>query len=194
MIEGIKVIGNLRPDDRRKGSNVPRDQHIVISVGGVSAAITAKYNQHAFNIMDNEVLGWTRGEQGNIVDYHAVDVANTVTSAKRENTQNYVLTTADTVERERVQPYGAGIPTIMYDENGLRQIDNEYRIRRLTPRECFRLMGVGEPEIDKLLASGISDTQLYHLAGNSIVVNCLASIWRQLFVGNSNKYQQTELF
>lgn len=37
------------------------------------------------------VLGWTRDEKGNVVDRHPVEVANAVTSAKRDNTQNYVI-------------------------------------------------------------------------------------------------------
>ena len=69
-----------------------------------------------------------------------------------------------------------------------------YRIRKFTPRECFRLMGVSEPDIDTLLSCGISNSQLYKLAGNSIVVNCLAAIFRQLFIGNQNKNQQLEIF
>ena len=72
--------------------------------------------------------------------------------------------------------------------------ENNYRIRKLTPRECFRLMGVQEQDIDILLHSGISNSQLYKLAGNSIVVNTLAAIFRQLLIGNFNKVQQTELF
>lgn len=55
------------------------------------------------------------------------------------------------------------------------------RIRRLTPTECFRLMGMKDNEIKKLVKSGISDTQLYKLAGNSIVVNVLTEIFTQLF-------------
>lgn len=55
------------------------------------------------------------------------------------------------------------------------------RIRRLTPTECFRLMGMKDNEIKKLVNSGISDTQLYKLAGNSIVVDVLAAIFGQLF-------------
>ena len=70
----------------------------------------------------------------------------------------------------------------------------DYRIRKLTPRECFRLMGVCEPDIDTLLSAGISNSQLYKLAGNSIVVNCLAGIFRQLFIGNLNDAQQLEIF
>lgn len=73
-------------------------------------------------------------------------------------------------------------------------VHNNYRIRKLTPRECFRLMGVSEPDIDTLLSAGISNSQLYKLAGNSIVVNCLAAIFYQLFIGNQNKNQQLEIF
>lgn len=53
-------------------------------------------------------------------------------------------------------------------------------IRRLTPRECFRLMGWKDTDIDRAFASDISDTQLYKMAGNSIVVNCLTRIFENL--------------
>jgi len=45
----------------------------------------------------------------------------------------------------------------------------KFRIRKLTPRECFRLMGVDDADIDKMQAAGISNSGLYKLAGNSIV-------------------------
>lgn len=61
-------------------------------------------------------------------------------------------------------------------------IDTEYRVRKLTPRECFRLMGMREDDIDKIQQAGISDTQQYKMAGNSIVVNVLEGIFRNLFV------------
>lgn len=54
-------------------------------------------------------------------------------------------------------------------------------IRRLTPRECFRLMGLKDNDIDKIQATGISDTQQYKMAGNSIVVNVLEVIFKNLF-------------
>lgn len=57
-----------------------------------------------------------------------------------------------------------------------------YRIRKLTPRECFRLMGLREDDIDKIQQAGISNTQQYKMAGNSIVVNVLEGIFRNLFV------------
>ena len=79
-------------------------------------------------------------------------------------------------------------------ESALRQIGTDYRIRKLTPRECFRLMGVRDEDIDTIQAAGISRTQQYKMAGNSIVVNCLAAIFRQLFIGNFNEAQQTEIF
>ena len=57
----------------------------------------------------------------------------------------------------------------------------EYWIRKLTPRECFRLMDVPEHHIDRLLSADISNSQLYRLAGNSIVVACLYHIFRKMF-------------
>lgn len=56
-----------------------------------------------------------------------------------------------------------------------------FRIRKLTPRECFRLMSVSEENIDKIQAAGISNTQQYKMAGNSIDVNTLSKIFEQLF-------------
>lgn len=55
-----------------------------------------------------------------------------------------------------------------------------YRIRKLTPTECLRLMGVSNVYIRKMRASGISDTQLYKMAGNSIVVPVLEGIFRNI--------------
>ena len=56
-------------------------------------------------------------------------------------------------------------------------------IRKLTPSECFRLMGCDEPTIAKLTDpnNGISKSQQYKMAGNSIVVACLAGIFGNLF-------------
>jgi len=50
------------------------------------------------------------------------------------------------------------------------------RIRRLTPRECFRLQGVSDYITDKLIAAGISDTQMYRAAGDACTVNVIYEI------------------
>lgn len=59
--------------------------------------------------------------------------------------------------------------TTVQKDNLLMEYFTNYRIRKLTPRECFRLMGVPEDDIDKIQAAGISKTQQYKMAGNSIV-------------------------
>ena len=60
--------------------------------------------------------------------------------------------------------------------------NGDFRIRKLTPRECFRLMGMRDDDIDKIQGAGISNTQQYKLAGNSIVVNVLEAIFKNLFM------------
>jgi DNA (cytosine-5)-methyltransferase 1 len=69
-----------------------------------------------------------------------------------------------------------------------------YRIRKLTPREVFRLMGVSETDIDKIQAAGISNSQQYKMAGNSIVVDVLEHIFRKLFVDRAQESQQLWMF
>lgn len=70
----------------------------------------------------------------------------------------------------------------------------KFRIRKLTPRECFRLMGVDDKDIDTIQAAGISNSGQYKLAGNSIVVDVLVAIFDKMLVHTGNDNQQLELF
>ncbi len=56
-------------------------------------------------------------------------------------------------------------------------LQNDLRIRKLTPRECFRLMGVKDMDSNKI---NQSDASKYHLAGDSIVTTCLMAIFGEL--------------
>ena len=88
--------------------------------------------------------------------------------------------------------------TNMTDQNAI-ELPSElkgkkFRIRKLTPRECFRLMGVDDKNIDKIQAAGVSNSGQYKLAGNSIVAGTgekdskgnyngvLFNIFRTLFI------------
>ena len=55
------------------------------------------------------------------------------------------------------------------------------RIRKLTPKECWRLMGFDDKDVDILVSNGMSNTQLYKQAGNSVVVDVLVKIFSNLF-------------
>ena len=61
-------------------------------------------------------------------------------------------------------------------------INNKYfRIRKLTAKECFRLMDVSDNDIEKIQKAGICKTEQYKMAGNSIVVSVLYYIFKNLF-------------
>lgn len=72
--------------------------------------------------------------------------------------------------------------------------NQKYRIRKLTPRECFRLMGVEDKDIDKIQNAGISNSQQYKLAGNSIVVDVLYHIFRKMFIEKESESNELTLF
>ena len=59
------------------------------------------------------------------------------------------------------------------------ELDVEERPRNITPLECFRLMGVKDDDFE-VIAKNQSDSSLYHLAGDSIVVDVLMSIFKQM--------------
>lgn len=69
-----------------------------------------------------------------------------------------------------------------------------WRIRKLTPTECFRLMDVEDEDIEKMKQAGIKKTNLYKLAGNSIVVSCMFHLFRKLFIEKGSESDQLELF
>ena len=108
-----------------------------------------------------------------------------------------------TTRRGRVQEGGTISPTFTCNCEGIHRVENSkerdmaektFRIRKLTPRECFRLMGVDDKDIDTIQASGISNSQQYKMAGNSIVVDTLYHLMRKLFVETDceeKQYQQT---
>lgn len=66
------------------------------------------------------------------------------------------------------------------------------RLRENYPQFDYEVVGISE--IDKLLNAEISNSQLYKLAGNSIVVSCLYHIFRKMFIEPQNENQQLTLF
>lgn len=147
--------------------------------------------------------------QGKSAQLRVDHCTNTITSIQKDNlimssygeTQsrslNYKHSTQTTMEQyselelkpeSKVTPLG----DCTFDIDG-RTI--QFAIRKLTPRECFRLMDVDEERIDAIQNAGISNSQQYKLAGNSIVTNCLYEIFRKLYIDTSvAHHSQLSLF
>lgn len=83
------------------------------------------------------------------------------------------------LRRGRVQGGGDVSPTLTSSNLGVCKVESRYRIRKLTPRECWRLMGFSDEDFDKAAAVN-SNTQLYKQAGNSIVKNVLMAIFGKM--------------
>jgi DNA (cytosine-5)-methyltransferase 1 len=82
---------------------------------------------------------------------------------------------------------GNGVAHTLTCGEGNAVITENVRIRKLTPRECLRLMGWKDEQIDKIVAAKISGTQQYRQAGNGIVVQVLESIFKALFLSEENE-------
>lgn len=79
-------------------------------------------------------------------------------------------------------------PTIVAGCHGYanQHVYTAYRIRKLTPLECFRLMGVSDDDALKMMKIN-SNTQCYKQAGNSIVVDVMVEMFKNLHIDNVKK-------
>lgn len=98
---------------------------------------------------------------------------------------NKVCSVAYDEQNKNIRQDGT-VGTLTYDgsspkhNNRIIEYDGNIRIRRLTPRECWRLQGFPDEYFDKAKAAGISDTQLYKQAGNGVTVNVARAIGERL--------------
>ena len=90
--------------------------------------------------------------------------------------------------RGRVQRGGQICPTITTGSCNIYKIERDesmnvkdWAIRKLNPTECWRLMGFTDADVAKCKAVGMSDTQLYRQAGNSIITNCIELLAEHLY-------------
>ena len=75
---------------------------------------------------------------------------------------------------------------------GISHIQTKYRIRKLTPKETWRLMGYSDSDFEKAEVIQ-SNTALYKQAGNGIVRNCLVAIFGQMFEGKEEVYKSFQV-
>lgn len=125
--------------------------------------------------------------------------SNTITTF---TTDNWILELKDNDNMENLVYYEH--PT---KEQLLEYFSQRIRVRKMTPREAFRLMDVDDADIDKIdayrikttLKDGtvkekpISKSAKYRMAGNSIVIDCLYHIFYQMFIAEPPKPQPKQL-
>ena len=143
-------------------------QDRIYQTDGVLVALSAELNGR-FNICtEPSILTTERTEYGKAIR-HEYEKKN-ITAKRKELKQH----------KPRKDGVSNCLTTITSD-NLLAEPNRYYgRIRKLTPKECWRLMDFDDIDFEKAKASGVSDSQLYKQAGNSIVVAVLESIFKMM--------------
>lgn len=112
------------------------------------------------------------------------DIAQTLTAKGQQNWTGSFIS-PDIEKLEKSTTIGSTEPVKIHLKNGETITSNDdtstLRIRKLTPKECWRLMGFYDEDFEKA-EKVCSNSQLYKQAGNSIVVNVLEAIFKELFV------------
>lgn len=137
---------------------------------------------------ESAIKSFIPGRQGeNVIE--SAGIARTLTRGGRDLVVSFVdLSNQETrlteSSRALLARYHKGIPSRTAECSGVLQYGTPIRIRRLTPRECFRLQGFSDLQFDKAQAVN-SDTQLYKQAGNAVTVNVVEEIGRHIMCFNS---------
>ena len=156
-----------RPGDRTPG--IPTEQRLEINKQGISNTITTVQKD---NYVIEPCLKIKEATKAGYKEAYAGDGVNISGRMKYQR---------GNVQKEMTQ-------TLMANGSERGVVTPDMRIRKLTPRECWRLMGFGDEDadedFDKARDVEVSDTQLYKQAGNSIVVNVLEAVFKNLFGGD----------
>lgn len=159
----IIVAGSTAPDFRTIGQ---RD--IVFSTDGIVGSLMATDYKQPKQIIEYEPKIMQIGNTSNPrKNFNNPQEGRTYSSYRISPTLNTAY-----------PPSNVSATLMCNDANGT--VTEDYRIRKLTPRECWRLMGWTDEQLDKI--KGVSDAQLYKQAGNGIVVNVLEDIFKNLFL------------
>ena len=152
--------------------------------GEVAMCLTAKgcANWTGTFIPDKSIqIGATKETDWNRQQYRVYDptgISPTITTKSGGGLEPKILMRGRGFNKGGEADIPGTITGSAWEQNNL--LDYAGCIRRLTPRECLRLMDVSDGDINKIQAAGISDTQQYKLAGNSIVKAPMMGIFRNM--------------
>lgn len=141
----------------------------------------------------------SKGNESNRRVYDAMGIAPTLNSMNGGNRQpkimqwnNVIIDDTQGFDKDEQgnkipRVYEGVAPSLRAMRSGLKTLDCDYKIRKLIPLECWRLMGYTDEDFYKAKDAGLSNTKLYERAGRGIVVPMLEEIFRELFKEELNK-------
>lgn len=191
----IKEIGNLK--EGKQSWKSPQTGR-VYDVTGISPTLnTCGGGGHEVKIVEKKVMGgiytdvtenFNRGLYPNVsrtvkaVKNDAGCIERQIVVSRGRNPDNPSDRTVGMPTEQVLEPNADGVSnalTTVQKDNMLLEITEQYRVRKLTPKECWRLMGFSDDDYEKA-AEVNSKTQLYKQSGNSIVRDVLMAIFSQL--------------
>ena len=126
-----------------------------------------------------------------------VGTSNTITTVQKDNyvgEPRAVKLQNSNMKGRRIKEQGEPMFTVTAHDRNAVTVGEEttsLRIRKLTPKECWRLMGCSDEDFHKAEQVN-SNTQLYKQAGNAIVVNVLEAIFKQMFLKELEEENEQE--
>ena len=204
--DGTMVVENILIGGMQKNQSIKTD--------GISTCLTSSMGTGGGYVpmITDPIIAASRGRNPNNpsdrtsgspteqrLEINQNGTSNTITTVQKDN---YVIEPSNLKHTELPCIYddrdkGFGIktsdvcPTQRAERYGIKCIETNYRIRKLTPKECWRLMGFTDEQFYKAEKVN-SNSQLYKQAGNSIVVDVLYYLFKNLFIDRPTEKTEPE--
>jgi DNA (cytosine-5)-methyltransferase 1 len=198
----VDVIANINPNGTSQSCNVYDKEQLSPTLCASDYKSPPKITEPSLVIPEDTILGYALAHEGDGVytnrpeQKRGVVQKQMIQTIKANSNDLGVVVNDDSLIinplKDKTQ-YGWHFEQNVYDDKGITRalkasegsgnipkvVKNNLRIRKLTPRECYRLMGFGDQAFE-LAQPNQSNSSLYHQAGDSIVVNVLEAIFRSL--------------
>lgn len=115
-------------------------------------------------------------------DTNSIPIRESDNSISRAQAYDHIKTSNTGGRGTNVQK---GYALTILDSSRNAVVTDDLKIRRLTSRESWRLQGFSDADYDTVRNAGVSDSQMYKLAGNSIAVPCIEAIFRSMYIDKS---------
>lgn len=188
---GVEKVGNINPSGKGMNGNV-------FNENGLAPTVTTNKGEGNKILQVAQIYPNSGNPQaGRIYDANGISPSMDTCSGGNRMPKVLELINSEidgTSRTIKAQYYKTSLANYKRTgDMGATGVTNGFAIRKLTPKECFRLMGFSDKDFEAAKKAGISNSQLYKQAGNSIVVDVLYYIYIELYKAMPYLFEELKL-
>ncbi len=176
----VEIIPVLTPGREEKRQNGRRfkdndEEMFTLTAQDIHGIAIKEATKQGYAIaVDGDAVNFTQPNSETRRGRVGKQIANTLETSCNQGVVEPFGATKDECSYALTTRYDNGfLPSMFERKERTAVMENGYRIRKLTPLECWRLQGFTDEQFQRCVDAGVSDSQLYKQAGNAVTVNVI---------------------